>query len=104
MEVLLQGYYCLNQHKVDTVIQCLTDLDKWYYFRLHKEGLLYMHVLYLPCRVDKQCSMSPFTVIMYTCVFIFLTEDCVHYMYGLGTVYKYTCTVYMYVCLLILED
>ena len=34
MKVLLQGFYCLRQYRVHTVIQCLTDLNQWYYFRL----------------------------------------------------------------------
>ncbi len=34
MEVLIQGYYCLYQHKVPTIIHCLTDLSQWYYFKV----------------------------------------------------------------------
>ena len=34
MEVLLQAYYCLYQHKVPTYIHCLTDLSQWYYFQV----------------------------------------------------------------------
>ena len=33
MEVLIQGYYCLYQHKVPTFIHCLTDLSQWYYLK-----------------------------------------------------------------------
>ena len=33
MEVQIQGYCCLCQHKVPTVIHCLTDLSQWYYFK-----------------------------------------------------------------------
>ena len=36
MEVLIQGYYCLCQYNARTVIQCLTDLGQWYYFRVDK--------------------------------------------------------------------
>ncbi len=36
MEVLIQGFYCLIQYRVRAVIQCLTDLNQWYYFRLER--------------------------------------------------------------------
>ena len=36
MELLIQGYYCLHQHTVPTLIHCLTDLSQWYYFKLDK--------------------------------------------------------------------
>ena len=38
MEVLLQGYYCLRQYKLPTIIHCLTDLYQWYYFKLVLDG------------------------------------------------------------------
>ena len=38
MEVLIQGVYCLNQYRVSTVIQCLTDLQQSYYFGVDKVG------------------------------------------------------------------
>ena len=31
METLIQGYYCIYQHKVCSIIHCLTDLFQWYY-------------------------------------------------------------------------
>ena len=37
MELFLQGYYCLCQYKLETVIHCLTDLQQWYYFKLKRE-------------------------------------------------------------------
>ena len=37
MEVVLQGYYCLCQYKLETVLHCLTDLQQWYYFQLKRE-------------------------------------------------------------------
>ena len=47
MEVLLQGYYCLCQYHVHAVIQCLTDLNQWYYFRVdHVPGRKVSHVKY----------------------------------------------------------
>ena len=36
METLIQGYYCLYQHKVRSVVHCLTDMFQWYYFKLEK--------------------------------------------------------------------
>lgn len=33
MEVLIQGFYCLDQYRVSTVIQCLTDLQQWYFLK-----------------------------------------------------------------------
>lgn len=38
MEVLIQTFYWLKQHKVSTIIQCLTDLHQWYYFKVEKVG------------------------------------------------------------------
>ena len=38
MEVLLQGYHCLCQYNLKSVIHCLTDLYQWYYFLLCREG------------------------------------------------------------------
>ena len=37
MEVVLQGYYCLCQYKLNSIIHWLTDLQQWYYFRLSCE-------------------------------------------------------------------
>ena len=38
MEMFIQGYYCLCQYKLETIIHCLTDLQQWYYFQLRKES------------------------------------------------------------------
>lgn len=38
MEVLLQGYYCLRYYKRSTILQCLTDLDQWWYFKVTLVG------------------------------------------------------------------
>ena len=38
MEVLIQSFYCLSQHRVSTVIHCLTKLQQWYYFRVDQVG------------------------------------------------------------------
>ena len=35
MEMALQGYYCLHQYKIKTVLQCLTDLNQFYYFKVN---------------------------------------------------------------------
>ena len=43
MEVAIQGYYCLHQHKVCTVVQCLTDLYQWYYFKAVKTTYSKLH-------------------------------------------------------------
>ncbi len=31
IEVLLQGYYCLQNHNVTKMLICLTDLREWHY-------------------------------------------------------------------------
>ena len=36
MEVPIQAYYLLYQHKVLTLIHCLTDLHQWYYLKVDK--------------------------------------------------------------------
>ena len=38
MEVLIQGYYCLHQYELKSIIHCLTDLEQWYYFHFTLEG------------------------------------------------------------------
>ena len=44
MEVLLQAYYCLHQHKVCTIIHCLTDMSQWYYFRVDEVSVAKLKV------------------------------------------------------------
>ena len=34
VEMVIQGYYCLHQYKTRTIIQCLTDLFQFYYFKV----------------------------------------------------------------------
>ena len=34
MEMAIQGYYCLRQYKIQTILQCLTDLCQFYYFKV----------------------------------------------------------------------
>lgn len=36
IETLIQGYYCLYQHELCSVVHCLTDMCQWYYFKLEK--------------------------------------------------------------------
>ena len=36
IEIMIQGYYCLYQHGVSSVIHCLTDLQQFYYFKMEK--------------------------------------------------------------------
>ncbi len=34
IEVLLQGYYCLQKHKLKKMLICLTDLIEWHYMQI----------------------------------------------------------------------
>ena len=34
MEMVIQGYYCLHQYETRTILQCLTDLYQFYYFKV----------------------------------------------------------------------
>ena len=34
MELVLQGYYCLREYSVTTILHCLTDVQTWWYFLL----------------------------------------------------------------------
>ena len=36
MEVLIQSFYCMTYHKVDSILHCLTDLTVWHYFKFKK--------------------------------------------------------------------
>ena len=37
LELVIQGYYCLRQYNLRTLLHCLTDLQQWYYFKLTYE-------------------------------------------------------------------
>ena len=41
MEVLIQAFYCMTYHKVDSILHCLTDLTAWHYFKFKKN---YQHL------------------------------------------------------------
>ena len=38
VEVLLQGYYCLQYCKMKKILVCLTDLAVWHYMLLESSG------------------------------------------------------------------
>ena len=44
MEVLIQGYYCLYQHDVSSIVHCLTDLEQFYYFKMEKAEMRKMRI------------------------------------------------------------
>ncbi len=38
IEVLLQGYYCLQHYEVERMLICLTDLVEWHYFLIEESN------------------------------------------------------------------
>lgn len=38
MELVLQGYYCLQQYNLTMILHCLKDVHQWWYFLLHLDG------------------------------------------------------------------
>ena len=57
IEVLLQGFYCLYQHNVTTVIHCLTDLSQWYYFKLEKEKPSNMKIVWFQSIHEEELNL-----------------------------------------------
>lgn len=58
METLIQGYYCLYQHQVHSIIHCLTDMFQWYYFKLEREKFSKMKVAWYHSIFEKELNLQ----------------------------------------------
>ena len=62
MEVLIQGYYCLYQHDVSSMLYCLTYLERFYYFKMEKAETRKMRISWnfsLVTHTHLSCKIYP---------------------------------------------
>lgn len=57
METLIQGYYCLHQYKVHSVVHCLTDMFQWYYFKLERVRSSKLKVAWYHCISERNLNL-----------------------------------------------
>ena len=75
LEVLLQGFYCLQQYKLRTVLHCLTDLSHWFYFKLeHVEHAAKMKIAWYRSLAQTQLQLEEHVCFLQPVVSDLLTQ------------------------------